>query len=91
MDIEDYSAIPEHMMRGIRGYIEEGWQLGGFLYAIFTHDLWGAFGKADHINLPLIQTYIHYIHWELPATCHGSKELVEAWIMKIREKNDAKN
>lgn len=77
-----YNLIPDHMMRGIRGYVEDGDTLGGFLTAVFSNDLWKATACADDINLPLLPVYVRYIHNECPAGCHGSLEHIKAWQKK---------
>ena len=89
MNIFDYEKIPEHLMRRIKMYVDHGQNLGGFLYAIFTNDLFKAVGKADDINMPLIQIYVAYIVNEVPYNCHGSKEIVDLWIEK--KQNESKN
>lgn len=75
----DYSKIPEHMIESITGYVDCGYELGGFLNAIFSNDLFNAVKKADDENLLLIPTYVFYISCKLPCDCYGSYEKVTAW------------
>jgi len=83
----DYSLIPEHMMKSLRMYVEEGKRVGHFLTAVLSNDLWGAVGSADDTNQPLIPLYVMYINWECPAICHGSPEHVKAWYEKKDKEN----
>lgn len=91
IDYFDYSLIPDVILENIKEYVENGRPLGGFLYAIFTNDLWAATGRADSINLPLIPLYVNYIHNQTPFGCHGNCYMVKKWMeskQKQREKNE---
>ena len=61
MDI-NYDKLPEHMRAGVRGYIEEGGHIGGFLTALFSNDLVKAYGKADGPNLNYMEIWIDFLH-----------------------------
>lgn len=89
IDYNDYSLIPERMMQSLKNYIEKGERVGGFLTSVLSNDLWRAVGSADDINKPLIPTYVHYLHWESPAECHGSPEHVKAWYEKKDKEKQA--
>jgi hypothetical protein len=78
----DYSPIPTRIMQNLLGYVEGKQTPGGFLYAVLCNDLFRAVGRADKEMLPLIPLLCSYIHWEIPASCHGSPEIVEAWMNK---------
>lgn len=78
MDI-NYDKLPEHMRAGVRGYIEEGGHIGGFLTALFSNDLVGTYGKADGANREAISIWVDFLHWEAPSTCWGSIEKVTKW------------
>ena len=85
----DYGQIPKHMMESIKYYVEEGSQIGSFLTALFSNDLFKAVARADDTNLALIPTYVCYIYNELPLGCHGSIKAIEEWQLKKRkEKNN---
>ena len=46
----NYDLLPEHIRGAMKRYIEDRLQPGGFLEAVLSNDLAGAFGRADHIN-----------------------------------------
>ena len=88
MHIHDYSRIPDHMMKNIKGYVEGKEYLGGFLTAVFANDLMQAVGRADEINMELIPIYSSYIYNFLPLNCHGSYEIIENWYKKHEGNNN---
>lgn len=82
----DYSVIPERIMQNLLHYVKGEEVPGGFLYAVLCNDLFGAVKKADQEMQPLIPLLCQYIHWNIPIGCHGSPEIVEAWMSKNRKK-----
>ena len=84
IDFSDYSVIPEDMIEAIRAYVVEGQALGHFLYALMTNDLNAALARADTYTKLILPTYVMYVHWQLPACCHGSAEKVKAWMQEKR-------
>lgn len=83
----EYKLIPEHMLASIEGYVKYGHQLGGFLTAVFSNDLFKAIARGDDQNVTLLRTYVRYINWECPGGCHGSLETVNRWIQEKRTEN----
>lgn len=84
--------IPDRMGGGIDRYVNEGIIPGKFLQAIICNDLFVAFGKADDENFHNIAAYVDYFYNHAPATCHGSKEKMEAWVKhKQLEKKEKEN
>ena len=75
----DY-IIPDHMVATIRAYADEGQPVGDFLRAVFSNDLQGAVGHADDKNFDNLRVYCAYVHFEIPSTCHGSREAYQTWI-----------
>lgn len=86
----DYSLIPERIMSNLTYYVKGEEVPGGFLYAVLCNDLFKAVGRADKEMQPLIPLLVHYIHWELPAGCHGSPEHVAEWTEKKRKERELK-
>jgi hypothetical protein len=80
--MNQYSLIPEHVMTSMQRYVESGCQLGGFLTAVFSNNLFGAIARADEDDLVLIPTYVKYIQNKLPASCHGDDAKVKDWIKR---------
>ncbi len=79
MDFDAYQ-IPEHMHDGVRLYVENGVEPGGFLYAVLTNDFKEACGRADSTNRECLFEWAGFIYNELPSQCQGSPEKVQAWI-----------
>lgn len=81
--IPDYIAkldtLPEHMRHGIRGWIEHGHHIGGFLTALLSNDLMGAFAHADDVNTEAMGIWVTYLYNYAPSGCYGSPAKVEAW------------
>ena len=75
----DYSRLPEHMQDGARGYVEHGWEPGGFLYAVLCNNLVDAFGKADGYNFDRMHVWAGWLFNEAPSDCWGSPAKVAAW------------
>lgn len=67
----------------LNDYRDHGYPLGGFLTAVLSHDLMGAVGHADPTSLASLGEIARYVHWELPAQCHGSAQRVKAWLAKF--------
>lgn len=73
------SAIPAHMMGGLRRWIEHGVMPGSFLRAVLENNLKDAVGQADSTNQQLLVAYVIFLYNEAPAACWGSPEKVRAW------------
>lgn len=82
MRYPDYPSIPDRMQESIWLYANEHEPVGGFLTAVFAHDLFLAVGRADAVNIDLLREYVRLIQWELPGTCHGSLCAVNDWLNK---------
>jgi len=78
-DDVDYSSLPNHMQEGASDYVSKGSLPGGFLMAVLSNDLVGAFGQADIINTHAMRDWAAWLHNEAPSECWGSREKVYAW------------
>jgi len=67
----DYDLLPEHIRGGMKLYLEDHVEPGGFLRAVLENDLVGAFGKADNINRAWMFDIVTFIYNEVPASCWG--------------------
>ena len=75
----NWSFIPERMIGGIRRYIENGIEPGGFLSAVLCNDLLEACGRADDENRTLIFQYVQFFYCCAPSECWGSPAKFNAW------------
>lgn len=73
-----------YMRGGIRAaldrYAREHVPVGDFLTCCLQNDLHGALSRADDDNMHNIPAVVAYLYNEMPGTCWGSKEKVDAWI-----------
>jgi len=70
------------MLTAIHNYVEQGIIPGNFLQAVITNDLFKAVGYADADNLVALPAFVGYFKWEVSGDCHGSKEIMQAWVEK---------
>jgi hypothetical protein len=75
-----HATIPPDTLEAIRRYARQHCPVGDFLTAVLSNDLMAAVGRADETNLAALPAICHYVHWEIPARCHGSRAAVEAWL-----------
>jgi hypothetical protein len=80
--VSDYNGwdIGDDIKESLDRYVEHGIPTGGFLKAVLCNDLFGAVGRADHINIRNLQNICGYVYNEIPSTCWGSTEKVRAWF-----------
>jgi len=76
----DYGILPEHMRDGARHYVENHFEPGGFLQAVFENNLVRAFSLADEINEKAMRQWARFLHNEAPRRCWGSREAVQNWL-----------
>ena len=78
----DYESIPNpSSVETVKSYIEAGIPPGSFLKSLFSYHL-SALKYADPINKPLLEYWMDWMHWEMPGTTVGSKEIVDKHIRK---------
>lgn len=72
--------IPSHLMGAIDRYIEHGLPPGGFLTAVITNDLAGAFNRADNLSKEYLEDIVTYFWNYTPARCWGSLTNLREWM-----------
>jgi hypothetical protein len=85
----DYSMLPDHMQDGMRRYLEDGIEPGGFACAALANDLVGAAGKADMTNLHALHKWAMWLYNECPRYAWGSYEAIDRWIKRKEEERNA--
>jgi hypothetical protein len=86
---EDYSLIPDRVMNNLLQYVEGNEAPGGFLFAVLSNNLFESIGRADNEMQPLIPLLVKFISWKIPYGCHGSPDIVKAWMeKKYKEKTE---
>ena len=83
LDFTGYD-IPAHTQGALARYVECGFMPGGFLTAVLNNDLFGAVTRADELNVQVLPEIVRYVYNELPASCWGSTERMEAYAAKIQ-------
>lgn len=77
----EYHKIRPDIKQSLDGYASgERPFIGDFLRAVLAHDLFESVGRADQDNLEALPAIVGYIYNMLPGNCHGSYEIVDAWI-----------
>jgi hypothetical protein len=74
---------------GIDRYAATGCPTGGFLRAVLSNNLKEAFMAADAENSADMHEIVGYCYNEIPSSCWGSPEAVDAWIEKHRVAREA--
>ncbi len=72
--------MPPLIREGIDNYAEKRLQPGGFVMAVLSNDLLGAFATADTMSELALRTIVQYCHNEIPYECWGSSAKVTAWL-----------
>jgi len=75
-----YDRLPEIMQPHARDYVERHQPVGGFLTAVLSNDLVGAFGAADPDNRAAMHDWCLWLWNDIPGKCWGSRAKVEAWL-----------
>lgn len=76
----DYNECPVSVRSSLRQYIEDGCEIGGFLRAVLSNDLFGAISRADSENRKNIVRTVSWIYNNAPRACWGSPEAVYEWL-----------
>lgn len=74
-----WSAIPEITKESIDAWVESARPVGGFLEAVLSNDLRGAFSRADSENQRAMFAIVAYLYNECPGACWGSPERYRTW------------
>lgn len=77
-----FANVPPLIVDGLRSYVLDRVETGGFLRAVLENDLAGAICRADASSLTAIRDIVLYVHNCLPSECHGSGEVVNAWLKR---------
>lgn len=72
-------GVPGHMWEGICAHIMTGRPVGGFLTALLSNDLMGAYGKADENNIRAMHNWVMFLYNAAPVGSYGSEENVKRW------------
>ena len=75
-----YPMAPVLILNEIDDYARNHNPKGHFLTAVLENNLFGAVAHADPESTAGLRDIILYICREIPGSCHGSKEKVEAWL-----------
>ena len=80
--------IPERTKQTIDDYVNKFWEPGDFVRAVLENNLMEAFGRADIHNRAAMFEITCYVYNNVPHNCHGSREIVNAWMARRFEKNE---
>ena len=75
----DYN-VSNDIVESLDRYVDHRIETGSFLRACLENNLMEAFGRADAFNSINLKNICMYIYNEIPSSCHGSREVVAAWL-----------
>jgi len=78
--------VPPHAKISIDLYIDEGYDVCGFLYAVLTNDLMEAAIRADQLNRANLADICAYLLNYAPDDCYGSANNCFTWIALHQDK-----
>lgn len=81
-------AISTNMRQALRKYINHHELHSECLRAILENNLKETVWHADDPTYDQVPVIVTFLHWEAPSDCHGSPELVKAWL-EYEESSDA--
>lgn len=84
-----YERLPAHMRDSARNYVEHGTPPGGFLTAVLSNDMRGAFVRADAENRAAMGDWAAWLHNDAPIGCWGSQAKVAAWCEAAWQREEA--
>lgn len=84
-ETELLSKVPEHLIEGLRRYINSHIKPGSFLMAVLENDLRESLGRADPASREGLFDLFLYLYNYAPSDCWGSPEKVERWLAKYSE------
>jgi hypothetical protein len=79
-DYTESAEVPASIVAAIDRFVQHRIAPGSFVRAILSNDLTGAFRTADEDSLRGLLDIMRYIHWNIPAGCHGSESKVKKWL-----------
>ncbi len=72
--------IDRCIQRVLESYRDEGCPTGGFLQAVLSNDLFGAFKRADLNNRATMYDIVSWCFCELPRASLGSRKAYKEWV-----------
>lgn len=77
MTLED--QIPEHLIGGMKRYVENGCPTGSFLQAVFENNFLTAVLSADPVSFEALRDIASWVQCS-PQACNGSPKAYREWI-----------
>lgn len=77
-----HQGVKQSTIDTINNYVKKGWPPGGFVTAVLANDLMEALGRADLENRQAIFEICEYVYNDIPGACHGSPDIVQAWVKR---------
>lgn len=74
------SDVPEHIHGCFERYVYHRIPPGGFVEALLCNDLRAALGRADSVNMHILQDIVGWMIYNLPHNCWGSEAAYIDWL-----------
>lgn len=75
-----WEMVPEHLRDGLRRYVEDQIEPGGFLMAVLTNDLIRTVGLGTPTSLAGLHDLISFLWNHAPAPSWGTPQKVAEWL-----------
>jgi hypothetical protein len=72
--------VPIGLLYELEAYVNERCPVCYSTDRLLSNDLLAAVFALDDEGFAALKPICELIHWELPTTCHGSAERVQAWL-----------
>lgn len=72
----------DHLLEGLRLYVDRGVVPGSFLTACIDNNLSDAVARADAISALALVDVVRWLYNDAPSPCWGSPEKRAAWIKR---------
>lgn len=89
MNSQEYMEIRGDVIESLVRYVVRGIPTGGFLRAVLSNDLMGAYSRADLDNIRSMRAIVTYVYSRCPMDCRGSHEVIDEWkgVIKTYDAN----
>lgn len=75
-----FEKCPGHSRDTMRRYCLYHIPPGGFIWAVLSNDLFGAFSRGDDQSIEELKELVRFVYCHVPSICWGNPEQVKEWL-----------